>query len=99
MDIKTMTVAQLEKAKAEIEDRLASLAAIEDTKKEIENLLKSKGLQMSDITGGASKKVSSVAPKYRHPENPSLTWAGRGRKPAWLEEALSAGRSLEDFAI
>lgn len=26
--------------------------------------------------------------KYRHPENPDLKWTGRGRTPAWLEDAM-----------
>ncbi|WP_407690599.1 H-NS histone family protein [Rhodophyticola porphyridii] len=47
--------------------------------------------------GNASRKVS--APKYRHPDNPSITWTGRGRRPTWINEALAAGKSLEDFEI
>ena len=42
---------------------------------------------------------SKVAAKYRDPENPENTWAGRGRKPRWLENALSKGRKMEDFAV
>jgi DNA-binding protein H-NS len=41
----------------------------------------------------------AVAPKYRNPENPSETWAGRGLKPRWLSAALKGGKKLEDFAI
>jgi DNA-binding protein H-NS len=41
----------------------------------------------------------SVAPKYRNPENPSETWAGRGLKPRWLVAALKGGKKVEDFAI
>lgn len=41
----------------------------------------------------------SVAPKYRNPENPSETWAGRGLKPRWLAAALKAGKKLEHFSI
>lgn len=37
--------------------------------------------------------------RYRHPENPDITWTGRGRKPGWIVEALEAGKSLDDFAI
>jgi DNA-binding protein H-NS len=40
-----------------------------------------------------------IAPKYRNPENPSETWAGRGLKPRWLAAALKAGKKLEHFAI
>jgi DNA-binding protein H-NS len=40
-----------------------------------------------------------VAAKYRNPENPTETWAGRGLKPRWLTAAIKSGKSLEDFAI
>src|SRR4029077_2466086 len=37
--------------------------------------------------------------KYRNPDNPSETWAGRGLKPRWLAAALKAGKKLEYFSI
>jgi H-NS histone family len=40
-----------------------------------------------------------VAPKYRDPENPAETWAGRGLKPRWLTAAIKGGKKLEDFLI
>ena len=40
-----------------------------------------------------------VAPKYRDPENPAQTWAGRGCPPAWLRRRLADGTRLEDFLI
>lgn len=42
---------------------------------------------------------SSVAIKYQHPENHSLTWTGRGRRPNWLIESLSSGNTLEDLEV
>lgn len=39
-------------------------------------------------------------PKYRHPENASITWAGgQGRKPKWVEEHIENGGKLEDLLI
>jgi len=40
-----------------------------------------------------------VAPKYRNPENPAETWAGRGLKPRWLTAAIKGGKDLDDFLI
>jgi DNA-binding protein H-NS len=40
-----------------------------------------------------------VPPKYRNPDNPSETWAGRGLKPRWLAAAIKAGKKLEHFSI
>lgn len=38
-------------------------------------------------------------PKYRNPEDFSQTWTGRGRRPAWFEDALSKGLSPEDLEV
>jgi DNA-binding protein H-NS len=43
--------------------------------------------------------MGSVAPKYRNPENPAETWAGRGLKPRWLAAAIKSGKKLENFLI
>jgi DNA-binding protein H-NS len=47
----------------------------------------------------SSTRGQPVAPKYRNPDNPSQTWAGRGLKPRWMTDALAAGRRLDDFLI
>lgn len=35
--------------------------------------------------------------KYRNPEDPKQTWTGRGKRPKWLNDALAAGKNLDDF--
>src|SRR6266850_211000 len=40
-----------------------------------------------------------VVPKYRNPNQPSETWAGRGKQPRWLVAQLGLGRRIEDFSI
>ncbi|HVZ31433.1 MAG TPA: H-NS histone family protein [Polyangiaceae bacterium] len=42
---------------------------------------------------------ATVAPKYRNPENPSETWAGRGVKPRWMQALLARGKTMDDFRI
>jgi DNA-binding protein H-NS len=59
---------------------------------------------LSRVNGAGAKSGPSlgggtVAPKYRNPENPSETWAGRGLKPRWLTAALKGGKKLEHFSI
>ena len=44
-------------------------------------------------------KGRTVAPKYRDPENPSQTWAGRGQAPKWLAAYENQGRKREEFLI
>ena len=56
------------------------------------------GIAMKDVVRGA-QGGNIQPPKYRHPENPSLTWSGRGRQPAWFKEAIDAGTSRDDLLI
>jgi DNA-binding protein H-NS len=47
----------------------------------------------------SSRKGIKVPAKYRHPEDPSKVWSGRGVTPKWMRALLLAGHSKEDFAI
>jgi len=40
-----------------------------------------------------------VLPKFFNPEDPSQTWAGRGKQPRWLMEKLRSGRHVDDFRV
>ena len=40
-----------------------------------------------------------VRPKYRNPEDPSQTWAGRGKTPRWVNRMVATGKSVEDLRI
>src|SRR5262249_33308885 len=50
-------------------------------------------------SGGVRGSRGPVASKYRNPDNPSETWAGRGLKPRWLVAALKSGKKIEELAI
>ena len=46
-----------------------------------------------------ARKGAKVAIKYRHPDDPSKTWTGRGVAPKWMQELLSAGHDRSEFEI
>lgn len=48
---------------------------------------------------GKKKKGSTAAPKYINPDDPTQTWAGRGKKPKWVEVHLENGGTLDELAI
>ena len=56
---------------------------------------------MGSRSRGGKHGTKTAAPEpaavYRHPDDPSKTWSGRGRRPGWVNEALDAGRSLDDL--
>lgn len=51
----------------------------------------------------ASKPVTvtknNFPARYVHPDEPLLTWTGRGRKPVWVQRWLSAGGELSDLEV
>jgi DNA-binding protein H-NS len=86
---------QSARAIASFEDRLKKEAMLKATE-----IAKAAGfLTLEELIAAQPAKRARTEAKYRHPENPKLTWTGRGRKPSWIAEALEAGKSLDDVAI
>ena len=66
--------------------------------REMELVAQKHGIALKDVVQGGPKRSVQV-PKYKHPENPALTWSGRGRQPAWFKEAMDAGHSRDDLLL
>jgi DNA-binding protein H-NS len=94
MNLKSMSVAKLTHLKEQIETTLRATVAAR--RKAIESDL-ARLARFGKSSGSA--RMGKVPPKYRNPDNPSETWAGRGLQPRWLAAALKSGRKLEHFAI
>ncbi|GLQ30959.1 H-NS histone family protein [Litoribrevibacter albus] len=94
----------LKQIQKDLEKTIKSKA--QDAKKtalqQIHNIANEHGLDLDEVLDGLknpSKKKAKVAPKYQNPKNNSETWTGRGRKPKWVEQALSEGKSLSSLEI
>jgi len=37
--------------------------------------------------------------RYRHPEDPELTWCGKGRRPLWMIDAMEKGLTLKNLSV
>jgi DNA-binding protein H-NS len=101
-NLKSMSIEKLMSLREQVESTLASKVAEErrNLLSQLETLSRFKG--SARARGGASMRGGnrgSVAPKYRNPDNPAETWAGRGLKPRWLVAAMKGGKKLEHFAI
>ncbi|WP_111657810.1 H-NS family nucleoid-associated regulatory protein [Isoalcanivorax indicus] len=80
--------------------------SIRNAKAKVEKIAADAGVSIEELLGlttgasGAGGKVRKpAAVKFRHPQNESLTWTGRGKRPNWLQDELAKGEKLEDFAI
>jgi DNA-binding protein H-NS len=71
-----------------------------DARTKVEAFARELGYSLSELLGAETKFTRArVAPKYKHPENPALTWSGRGRQPRWFVDALASGKSPDDLMI
>lgn len=101
VNIDGLSVEQLEAlakdAQAKIKQKQAQ--GLKDAYLQFKEIAKANGTTIEEIlkVGKRVQKESRIA--YRDPQNPKNVWAGRGRKPVWLEKALSSGKKLEDFAV
>jgi DNA-binding protein H-NS len=98
--LKTMSVSKLQDLKSKVEAAISE--RVRTRRQELESALS----KLSGYSGRAGRGRPAghggprgpVAPKYRNPENPAETWAGRGLRPRWLVAALKGGKKLEGFA-
>jgi DNA-binding protein H-NS len=101
MALKTMSIAKLQDLKSKVDAAISE--KIQSRRHELESELsqldKYDGAGRRGRPAGRGGARGAVAPKYRNPENPAETWAGRGLKPRWLVAAMKGGKKLEDFAI
>ena len=95
------------------EAKEAERAATEKTKElflQMRDLAARHGMSIEDVIAGGTRKRRrrgtgpattgpKSPPKYRNPKDPEKTWAGKGRKPGWIVEALEKGKKLKDFEI
>lgn len=65
---------------------------------QIKEIMETYDLDADDLTRTRRGNPGKVAPKYRHRQT-GETWTGRGIRPRWVQAALAAGASLEDFAV
>ena len=76
---------------------------------EVAKLAKEYGIPLEDLIAEKAstkparkltkKTKKKVPPKYRHPDDNSLTWTGRGLKPKWVSLLLENGIKLDDLTI
>lgn len=102
INLDVMDLKQLKALKSDVDRAIASF---EDRKKRealtaLQEQAKNLGFSLEELVGTkVAKSRKPASAKYAHPENPEITWSGRGRKPAWFADAIAAGKKAEDLAV
>ncbi|UOA29500.1 H-NS histone family protein [Pseudosulfitobacter sp. DSM 107133] len=101
-DLEALSLPELKKMQKDIAKAISTFEARQkaEARTKVEAVAREMGYSLAELVGTEMKttRVPGAA-KYRHLENPALTWSGRGRKPQWFVEALDAGNTASDLAI
>lgn len=103
VDLSKLTIEELQGLAQDIENEIVTRreADRERIVQQMRALAASVGMTLEDFLRqerGRGRAVPAVAVvKYRHPDDPALTWSGRGKRPNWVNEALASGKTLEDL--
>jgi len=102
MDLSNMSVGDLRNLQDQIKQEMKKREHQEVAKarEQILAIAASVGLSPKDLIGsGIRPKTGTVAVRYRHPDNASQQWTGRGRQPKWVKEWVDGGKSLDKLRV
>ena len=101
IDLDKLDLKELKQLKNKVDAAILSYEErnLQKIREMVQEQLKGTGIKLEDLVDKSPKSKRTVAPKYSHPENPDLTWTGRGRKPKWVIEHLDRGLDLDNLLI
>jgi DNA-binding protein H-NS len=102
IDLNELDLSELKKLQKDVEKAINEYQdrKMTEARQRLEAEARAMGFTLSEVVEGKRKaNASKSPPKYRHPEDSSVTWTGRGRKPAWVIEHLNAGRDMEELEL
>lgn len=51
-----------------------------------------------DLRRSKLRRIAAQDSGYVHPQDPTLVWIGKGRRPLWVSECLASGYTLEQLS-
>lgn len=107
MDLSNLSVGDLRNLQEQIKQELKKREHQEVAKarEQILAIAQSVGVPLKDLIGNGAKiaksgaGTGSVAVRFRHPDNASQQWTGRGRQPKWVKEWVEGGKSLDKLRV
>jgi DNA-binding protein H-NS len=103
-DLSNYSLLQLRKLEAQVTEELKNrhFLGISQAREQILHIAQSAGISVKDLLSGKGAKVTKGEPaavKFRHPDDATKQWSGRGRKPGWLKEWTASGKSLDETKV
>lgn len=101
MDLSNMSLGDLRNLQDKIKQEMKKREQQEVAKarEQILAIAQSVGLPLKDLVSSSRGKGGTVAVRYRHPQDASQQWTGRGRQPKWVKEWVDSGKSMDQLRV
>lgn len=103
MNLSKLSGQELRQLRRDIDKEIASRRKEEQkqAKRELKEVADKYGFALDELvkgsTSGSKGSRESSTVRFRHPDDPSKTWSGRGRKPIWIKDWEAAGHSVDEL--
>jgi len=104
MNLSKLSSQELRTLQVDIDKEIASRRKEEQkqAKRELKEVAGKYRFALEDLLKGSTRAAKrgsrgGSTVRFRHPDDPSKTWTGRGRKPIWVKEWEAAGHSVEEL--
>lgn len=103
-DLSHHSLSQLRTLEAQVVEELKKrhFLGVSQAREQILHIARGAGLSVNELLAGKGPKGPKTEPreaKFRHPDDATKQWSGRGRQPGWVKDWLAADRSLDDAKI
>lgn len=99
MDLAKLSIAELRKLQDRLQLELGrrEQQALAQARQKVLAIAQSAGIPLTELLAGVSrpKDGAKVAVRYRHPDDASQQWTGRGRQPRWVREWIASGKPID----
>lgn len=75
---------------------------VSQAREQILHIARAAGLSVNELLAKKGSKERQSEPqeaKFRHPDDSTKQWSGRGPQPGWVKDWLAAGKSLDDAKV
>jgi DNA-binding protein H-NS len=100
-NLAAMSLADLRNLQKSVTKAISTFEARQkaEAREKVEMLAKELGFTLAELAElkEPKRKRGPSTKIYRHPENPTLIWSGRGRKPSWFGAHVDAGKDPDEL--
>lgn len=89
--LQSLSLQELRALRKEVDRAIASFEARKkaEARAALDAKAREFGFSLSELVVDSDKKTRTPQKlRFHHPDDPTITWSGRGRRPAWAAQAV-----------